>query len=333
MENDSSLNVGLRLNTHHFVTNERAELVRFSIYGEGGQLGCAEVFTVCGCSSATVPRTGYNCSCAVECARSGIIASALEEFLHTLEGYNTSVTVPGIVYTVEFAIVVCGPFRFATGSEEEGCSVPSVVLKFEVEEFTFFFANSDDAFQGLNVFFRENALVIVQKISVVGSKRISVLLITNLTSLYSISVVVVSDFGLVNTTDFSESAGLNQSCQLVLCEAVEVGSRFNVSNNLSCSVAFTNTAYCSIDNDAGVCSFESVNLGLGEGFYAFNFTYPNFEVVGTGNVDISSAGTGSGSGCRVFLATANDCEGNSKDEKNSNHDGKFLTHKNTPCII
>ena len=295
-QNGSLLGVGLGLNTHQLVAGVGAQVVGSTVDLEGGQIGSAQVLAEVLDSGVGVPDTGDDSAGVGEDISIGVIAGGLSQLLHALHGDHTLSGVEGVVHGGEVALGVHAPVGVAAGGEEEGSGVPSV-LQSVTELQAVSLAGSDDSLQAVSVFLGDDAGVVVQVVAVVGSQGICVQGAGDSTCSDGTGVVVGLDGLSSSLAGSGQGSSLHQTSQLVLCEAVDVGSGSHVSSDLGSSVGLGNALDRSVDHDAGVSSLESVDLLLSQSGNAVQLGDPQGHVVSTGQVSfLSGRGRGSGSG-------------------------------------
>ena len=102
---------------------------------------------------------------------------------------------------------------------------------------------------------------------------------------------------------------LNQTCELILRKAVDIGSSCNVSNYPRACVSLGNAFDRSVDDDAGVSFFESFDLLLGQSGDTVQLGDPQGHIVGTGQVSIVAA-----AGLGIFLAAGEEAQAHSENQ-------------------
>ena len=168
----------------------------------------------------------------------------------------------------------------AAGSKEEGCGVPSV-LQSKTNLLTSGLALCNDGRQVLHVLVGQDGLVVVHEVAVIRGQGECVHLASDLRSGDGAGVVSSFQSGSHIALQRGQALSLHQASQLVLCEAVDVGSGSDVSDDLGASVSLGNAFDLGVDHDAGVSVHESLDLSLEQIRNAFLLGDPHGDIVST----------------------------------------------------
>ena len=253
-------------------------MIGFAVNLERRKISCTKVCTEMSFCIACSPNTCNDSACICEDIRVAVIARGFRKLLHTLHSSKTCIGIEVVVNCVKFALFVHGPVGVTIGRKEEGCGIPSV-FKSETEFFIVLFASSDNLFEAISILFGDDACIVIQVIAIITGHRICPKLTCNGCSSNGACVIIFLDgLGCVLTGCY-ESSSLNESGELVLCEAVNIRSGCNVSNYLRACISFGNAFNLRVDHDAFVFCFKSIDLLLCKSRNAVFFGNPKSNVV------------------------------------------------------
>ena len=255
-------------------------MIGLAVDFEGRQIGCTEVSAEVSLSSLCIPDTGDNYACIGEDVCVAIVCGRLSQLLHSLHSDEALSRIEGIVNSDEFAGFVHGPVGVTTGCEEEGSGVPCV-LKSIAELHVVLLTSGDDLFHALCVFCGDDGGIIIHVVTVVAGHGVCIQ-----SACYGSSgnrACIVGSLDVLSSllTGSSQSSSLYQASQLVLCEAVDIGSGCNVGNNLGACIGLGYAFDLCVDHDAGVSSFERIDLLLSQSGNAVLLGHPHGDVVCT----------------------------------------------------
>ena len=250
-------------------------MIFLTVYGKGRKIGNAHIVAEDGFDIGESPGTGNDYSGIVgesggfACVFAGEVEFGIDEFLHSFNGNKSVCGIEGIVNRGElhFAVFIGfgGPFGNAAGSEEEGSEIPGAGVHFERKVFLSFFAVFDKFFKAVYVRFGDYALIIVHEVAVIGSERISIKILAGSGGGDNARVVSFGDGSGSGSTEFCKRAGLDETCELVLCEAEDITAGFNVGDHLGSGIGFGNGLDSSVEFDSErVGGIEVINLSFGE---------------------------------------------------------------------
>ena len=125
------------------------------------------------------------------------------------------------------------------------------------------FAVSHDSFERGRI--RHNALVVVEEVAVVGSERIGIGQVAHLGGCDGTGVVLGSDDSCIFIAQLNESVSSDETGKLVLGEAEDVGTGFNVRQDVGSGIAFAYGLYGNgIIRIFGMCCHKGFNLRFGK---------------------------------------------------------------------
>ena len=246
-------------------------MIGSSINCEGRKISNTHVVTKDVFNSRSCPSTGNDNSgrdsvCERSTITGGVCSRGLSQDLHTLHSNQTLIGVKVIVNRNEGTISSSCPFGNTACAEEECSVIPSAGFKFHRELSVVCFTCSNEVFQRINDIFGDDALIVVHEVTVIGCQRIAVELAVNCGSHDGSIIVSFLDGRSSCITEDIQSTGLNKTSQLVLCEAVEIRTGFNIVDHLRSGIRFGDAFDRSIDHDARIFCHEGVDLFLCEFF-------------------------------------------------------------------
>ena len=274
--------VNLRLHAQQFAAVEGAQMIFFSVHLEGGQVRDAHVVAQVFLNLREVPGAAdQDRRVLVELvgAAAAQVIGGIHQFLHALDGNQAVVAVESVAHGDEFAVIVGHPHAAAAGGEEEGSQVPGRSLHFESEVLLGSFAVGNQLLQGVNVFVRDDTLIIVHEVAVVRSQRIGVQLFARSGGRNRARIIVGND-GLAGLlAQGIQSAGLYKAGELILREAVDVAAGFDVGDHLGGGIRFGNSLNGSVELESEFI----VGVEIGDLLFSQIlgcFRNPDLDVVG-----------------------------------------------------
>ena len=179
----------------------------------------------------------------------------------------------------EGTAVIRLPLGHAARREEEGSQVPGGSLHLEREILSGCFAVCDQLFQGVDILFRNDALVIVHIVAVVRGQRIGVHRVAGGCGGHGAHVVLSLDLGSCFIIQLCQRAGLHQAGKLVLSEEEDICAGFHVRDHAGRGIRFGYGFNRRIEGNAQfVGSVEGFDLRLGQVDHFFR--NPERDVIG-----------------------------------------------------
>ena len=179
----------------------------------------------------------------------------------------------------EGTVVVGHPFGHAAGAEEEGGQVPGGGVGFHGEVLLGLFAVGDQGFQGVHILFGDDGLVVVHEVAVVAGQRVGVQGVAGGGGGHGARVVVSDDGFSGLLAQLGQRAGLHQTGELVLREAVQVAAGFHVGDHVGAGIRFGYGFHRGVKGDARVVGLvEIVDLLFGQVHGLFS--HPHLDVIG-----------------------------------------------------
>ena len=174
----------------------------------------------------------------------------------------------------------------AAGGEEEARGVPGV-LEFIGDVLACGLAVGDDCLKAVDIGIRNNALVIIHEVAVIGGQRIGVEIGAGLSREDRSGVVVgLCEFN-GGVSELGECAGLDQTAELVLSEEIEISAGLNVGDHVCCRVSLRNGLNGRVDGDAVfVGAVEVGDLSLCQIYRRFG--RPDYDIIGSGEIAAGS---------------------------------------------
>ena len=286
VESGGLLGVGLGLYAQELAAVVGTEVILLAVNGEGGKIGSAHVVAEGGLDVIVCPGTGHNDGGAgseLGSLRGAQMSGGLDELLHTLYGDEAVVGIEGIVDFGELTVVIGDPLGLTAGRKEEGSEIPGGSLHFESEILAGVLTVLDQLLHGVEVGLGDNGLIIVHEVAVIGGEGVGVEIFARGSGGNDAFVVgFLNGLGSAGA-ELGKSRGLDEPCELVLSEEVDIAAGLNVGDHVGSRVSLGSGLDLRGELDAEfVVGVEVVDLLLGE--IDSRLGYPNGDLVLTGNV-------------------------------------------------